>query len=35
MEEEDIFSVNSFYLFLMMLLFSHLMGERGIWTDGP
>ena len=34
-EEEDIVSVKSFYLSLMMLLFSCLMGEGGIWTDGP
>lgn len=34
-EEEDLFSVKSFYLCLMRFFFSDSMGERGIWTDGP
>lgn len=33
--EEDIFSVQSFYLSLLMLFYPHVMSEREIWTEVP
>lgn len=35
MVEEDIFSVQSFYLSLLMLFFPYVMAEREIWAEVP